>query len=197
MSIHLESVVLRRPEPEDIDELYLFRNDWQVARWLGGCSHGYAKADLRAWIESHRTEPNEALFVIAERETDRCLGHTGLYNIDYRQRNAEFAILLGSEETRGRGLGTQVTEAMLQYGFDQLYLHRIYLEVLVSNSRARHIYEKLGFRWEGTLRDALFRSGAYHDMGVMGILEDEYRAVLHKRSFPASATPPSNLQTVG
>jgi RimJ/RimL family protein N-acetyltransferase len=54
-------------------------------------------------------------------------------------------------------------------------LHRIELEVYANNHRARHVYEKLGFRLEVTKRQALYKFGEYHDIHVMGLLEGELR----------------------
>ena len=54
-------------------------------------------------------------------------------------------------------------------------------------TRAIRCYEKAGFRHEGRLREALFRHGSYHDILVMGILEDEFRAQWPDRlAAPAS-----------
>jgi RimJ/RimL family protein N-acetyltransferase len=67
-----------------------------------------------------------------------------------------------------------VTRAVVSYGFAELNLHRIELDVLATNARAIHLYERLGFRREGTLRDAQFRGGVYIDLVLMAILEREW-----------------------
>lgn len=53
-------------------------------------------------------------------------------------------------------------------------LQRVELEVLDFNTRARRCYEKVGFRYEGTRRRAVFSGGAYHDSIIMGILREEF-----------------------
>ncbi|WP_278739257.1 GNAT family N-acetyltransferase, partial [Paenibacillus macerans] len=45
------------------------------------------------------------------------------------------------------------------------------------NPRAIHVYEKIGFRREGVLRDELFMDGGFHDSILMSMLEDEFRAL--------------------
>ena len=173
MSISLDGVVLRRPEPKDVSYLYVYRNNWEVARCLGGFRTGYSLQDLHEWIELHRSLENEVLWVIADEVTDTCLGHIGLYEIDFRVRKAEFAIVIGQKANWGKGLGQTVSRAAIDYGFDELNLHRIELEVLANNARAIHVYEKLGFKREGIQRDAQFRSGQYLDIVTMAILEHE------------------------
>lgn len=172
----LGPVWLRKPEPEDLPALYAQKNHPDTRAALGGFTTGYAMADLRQWMEAHRTRADEVLWVVAEADTNRCLGHVGLYRIDSRIRSAEFAILLGDPQAQGRGLGKRCTRFMLDYGFLELNLHRIELTVLATNARAIALYERLGFRHEGRLRDAQFRDGAYVDVLAMALLASDLPA---------------------
>jgi len=63
---------------------------------------------------------------------------------------------------------------VLEYGFGQLQLHRIWLTVSECNSGAIRSYRKLGFTEEGTMRDACLRDGRYHNKVVMGLLRREW-----------------------
>lgn len=175
MHFDLGRARLRKPEPSDVDALFVQKNDPEVAAMLGGFTKGYTRADLARWVEAHAQAKDEALYVIAD-ATDRCLGHVGLYKIDHRIRSAEFAILVGDKRAWGGGIGRACTSFMLKLGFEDLQLHRIYLEVLETNVRARKLYESLGFVHEGTLRHAQWKGGRYLDVHVMAILEDEWRA---------------------
>lgn len=174
MHLRVGSFLLRKPEPHDVPALYRFRNDAEITRFLGGFSVGYAERDLLEWVERHRNARDEVLWVVADAESDACIGHVGLYNIDHRVRAAEFAVLIGDSAHWGNGLGTALTRAALGYGFSQLNLHRIYLTVLDSNPRAIHLYEKLGFVKEGVMRDSQFRDGAYCDTVLMSLLDQEW-----------------------
>ena len=77
---------------------------------------------------------------------------------------------------RGRGYGTEAIQLVLGMGFDGLGLHRIGLVVPAINARAKSLYENVGFRVEGRLRDAFRDGDGWTDGLVMGLLEDEYRA---------------------
>ncbi len=59
------------------------------------------------------------------------------------------------------------------FGFAEMHLHRIQLEVFTVNIRAVGVYEKIGFRLEGTRWEAFYRRGAYRDLQIMGLLEGE------------------------
>ncbi len=174
MNLEIDNVILRCPEPGDVDALYSFKNDPEVATLLGGFSKGYSKADLSNWVEYHRTCSNEQLWTIADSVDNRCLGHVGLYNIDHRIAVAEFAIMLGDKTTWGKGLGKKITYEVVQYGFQWLNLNRIELSVLAGNDRAKHIYSSIGFVTEGTKRQAQFKDGNYIDLHLMAVLRNEF-----------------------
>ena len=178
--IDLGETVLRALEPRDVDYLYTYRNDWEVIRHLGGFSAGYSKANLEEWIKRHRNSADEILWTIAAAGTDQCIGHVGLYQIDGRVRKGQYAILIGDLTLWGKGLGTRVTEAVVSWAFTQLNLHKVSLHVLTNNERAIRIYELLGFRPEGILRDEQFRDGQFLDLMLMAVFEDEWRT-LHGR----------------
>jgi len=59
---------------------------------------------------------------------------------------------------------------VLAHAFGPLGLHRVSLEVFAFNARAIHVYEKVGFRHEGRMRDALWWDGAPHDTLLMAAL---------------------------
>ena len=72
------------------------------------------------------------------------------------------------QDFHGVGLGTAMTEKLLALAKDE-GLHRIGLEVVEDNKAAVRLYRRLGFKIEGTLRDAYYGAdGKYHRMLVMG-----------------------------
>jgi RimJ/RimL family protein N-acetyltransferase len=164
---------LRKPEPSDVHALYRLKNDPDVVAMLVGFTTGYSTADLEAWVERHRTAANEALFVIADPE-DRAIGHVGLYDIDHRVQSAEFAIAI-DRSMWGKGLGRACSRRVIEYGFGELNLRRITLEVLETNERAIRLYRSLGFVDEGRLRQAYRKQGDWIDVLLMGLLVAEYR----------------------
>jgi RimJ/RimL family protein N-acetyltransferase len=174
MRLVIEDIVLRRPEERDLPKLYEFKNDPLVASALGGFSTGYSSCDMNAWLASHQGRKDEVLWTIADKNTDDCLGHVGLYCLDHRIRSAEYAIMIGEESARGRGLGKLVTLEVLSYGFKWLNLNRIELSVLSNNEAALRLYKAVGFVHEGTRRQAQYKDGVYLDLHVMGLLRSEY-----------------------
>ena len=173
--IHICSrCVLRPPEPMDTELLYKYKNDVETAGLLGGFHVGLSRADITEWIERHRKNKTDVLWVIADQSDDSCLGHVGLYQVDHRIRCAEFAIMIGARDRWGKGLGREVTTYVVQWGFTNLNLNRVSLSVLATNDRAIRLYRSLGFVEEGRCRQAQFKDGAYLDVIMMAILKSEH-----------------------
>ncbi len=169
----LHDCKLRPPEPRDAERLFEFKNDCQVAGFLGGFHTGLAVRDIEEWIESRRKAQSDIVWVVANSD-DQCLGHVGFYQLDYRIRSGEFGIMIGDKASWGQGLGRAVTEYVVRWGFEQLNLNRICLSVLDSNERAIALYRSIGFRDEGKLREAQYKEGRYHDVLLMSLLRSEW-----------------------
>jgi len=98
----------------------------------------------------------------------------GLYDINWIAQNAELRIAIGEKEFLGKGVGTDVTIELVKYGFEKLNLHKIYLGVNASDKRANKCYQKVGFVYEGKIRDYHYRNGRYYDANLYSILKKEF-----------------------
>jgi RimJ/RimL family protein N-acetyltransferase len=171
--LKVESYLLRKPEPKDLEFFYVAKNNIDITNLLGGFNRGLSQKDLEQWLESHRLNQNDLLLTIADVD-DNAVGQIGLYKIDHRIGMAEFAIMIGIKDLWGQGLGKKLTRRMMEYAFDSLNLQRVYLEVLENNHRAYQLYESLGFKLEGRLRRAQYKQGQYLDVILMGLLKEDY-----------------------
>src|SRR6185312_2261295 len=167
--------LLRELERADVPAINRWRQDRQITAGLGA-PHRHIGIEVdEQWFEQYLqrrgTDVRCAICAGGEREP---IGVVSLTGIDPVHKRAELHIMLGDRAAHGHGIGTEATRAMLGHGFRDLNLHRIYLFVLDSNAAAQRMYEKAGFRHEGTMRDAAFKNGRYEDVHVMGLLASEF-----------------------
>ncbi len=78
---------------------------------------------------------------------------------------------------KGRGFGRQALRLLKRWAFEERGAHRLWLDVLERNTRARHLYESEGFRVEGLLRDALLLEGRRESLVLMAILRKEHEGL--------------------
>jgi RimJ/RimL family protein N-acetyltransferase len=140
---------------------------------LTGTMRSFTLEQVRAHCAGLEDRSDRVDLAIRDPADDRWLGEVVLMDVDPANRSAAFRIALAREALTGRGLGREAARLLLAWAFDHLRLHRVSLEVYAFNARAIHVYEALGFRHEGRLRQALWQDGAWHDALVMGMLAGE------------------------
>lgn len=113
-------------------------------------------------------------FAIVEKQTDTLLGSIGLIDIDYINRRAGIGIFIGNKKYLGKGIGTEAMKLLLDFAFNILNLHSIYLKVYEFNKIARRCYKKIGFRESGRLRAAKWICGKSYDEIYMDLLAEEF-----------------------
>lgn len=101
-------------------------------------------------------------------------GLFSLSDIDQRHRNCVWGGYLSPEAPRGQRLGSAMMSVSLTMVFEELGLHRVTVEAIEDNTRAIALYESVGFRREGLLRDRAHQNRGYVNVVVLGLLRDEW-----------------------
>ncbi len=117
-------------------------------------------------------------FAIVQKENDELTGNCGLMNVDLVQRTAELGIFIGEKKHRGKGYGSEAVRLLLDYAFNLLNLHSVYLRVRSFNTAALHCYQRVGFKEIGRRRECVLLAGRYYDELYMDILEHEFEGVI-------------------
>ena len=168
-----ERVILRPVGVEDVPGLMDLLADPEGSR-LTGTHAEFDEATAMRWYGSRYDQHDRLDLAIVDRATGEYAGEVVLNDLDRDNRSIGFRIALRPGFT-DRGLGSEATRLILAYAFDTLGLHRIALEVYAFNPRARHVYERAGFVYEGTKRDALLWNGEWVDAIEMAILSTDPR----------------------
>ncbi len=172
-------VTLRPFAGEDLAAMREILLDPEVLRLTGSVHDKDAvpqtPEETEKWYATRNDQPDRLDLAIVDRASGRCVGEAVLNEWDPGNQSCKFRIAIGPT-SQGRGLGTEATRLIVGYGFEQLGLHRISLEVYSFNPRARRAYEKAGFRAEGVLRESLRYGDEWIDATVMSILSDEWAA---------------------
>lgn len=114
-------------------------------------------------------------FTIVSREDDRPIGRIYISRISKTTDSLDITrIYIGEEEYLGKGLGEEAMRLILEYCYMQLHTERVSLDHLPPNERAGALYQKLGFQYEGVMRNAGKKNGRYVDLHLMSMLRSEY-----------------------
>ncbi len=164
------------PLRKDLVPLYTrWYNDFNTLRTLGGMAMPITLEQEEKWYEGAITRgATEVAFTLYELSSARPIGNTGLSEIDFRNRTAEFGITIGEPNARGQGYGTEATRLMLGYAFTALGLHNVMLHVFAYNLAGIGAYTKAGFKEFGRRRESQFMGGKYWDVIHMECLATEW-----------------------
>ena len=148
---------LRKIEPSDLPFLYQWEND--ATMWADSDTHNpLSRHDLHQYIENTTGDiyRDGQLRLIIEssdatqrllnttQPTTRILGCIDLFDFDARNRKAAIGMYI-APEARGKGVGKQAVQLLLEYAFNFLHLRMVYAIISVHNTACSHIYEQMGF----------------------------------------------------
>ena len=124
------------------------------------------------WFDSHKGEDTRYDAVI---EADGVpVGLIGLLDVDQKNKKAEYYILLGENSYKGKGIAKKASELLLDHAFNTLHLNRVYLYTEVENISAQRLFERVGFKEEGRVRQDLFSKERFVDRIMYGLLQNDY-----------------------
>ena len=179
-----QSITLRYVTREDVARLKRWLQDDEVAEsWFGRYSYGdpahlgYNPAEVieagqDEWASTFEDPSHTILSVYSDDE------HIGEFHVAIEEAwgDGQISILIGRKDLWHKGYGTATMRAGLDLSFGQLGLYRVWVDVPEYNTAARRMFERLGFKHEGTLRKSRPHEGARFDSVVMGMLSTEYGA---------------------
>jgi diamine N-acetyltransferase len=135
---------LRKIEPSDLPFLYQWEND--ATMWADSDTHNpLSHHDLRQYIESSTGDiyrDGQLRLVIDDEGVT--LGCVDLFDFDARNRKAAIGMYI-APHARGKGVGKQAVQLLLDYAFNFLHLRMVYAIISVHNTSCSHIYEQMGF----------------------------------------------------
>ena len=175
MNIYGEKVVLRAIEERDCELLREMFNSPEIEHLVVGWAYPLSEYAQKKWYSNHYDTTEPLRLIIADKD-DNALGMVALTELDWKNRSAVTGIKIAGKENRGKGIGTDALKALIKYCFDELQLNRIESVWLADNHASAALHKKVGFKQEGTKRQAIFCDGRYHDMCIGSILVDEYRS---------------------
>ena len=175
MIIQGKKIALRSFKSEDADLLWDSVHN-ELINKLTGTHATFTRKMIDKYIEQQITADDDerVSFVIAVGKNLQAVGEVVINEIDHDNHSGSIRISLFSEHDLNKGYGTEAMRLMVDYGFSELHLHRISLGVYAFNPRAIRVYEKIGFKQEGILRDTLYWDGEYIDEITMSILAHEW-----------------------
>jgi RimJ/RimL family protein N-acetyltransferase len=170
-----EGVELRRHDRANYPLYARWYGDEEVWRLTSWEPEPMRRGAVERLFEDREKSPRDDSFAIHREAEEEPFGVISLMNISEDNASADLSVIVGDEKYRDKGLGTEAIRIILWHAFEELGLDRVGLSVFEFNEPAISAYEKLGFKRESRLRNAVRRDGGSHDAIFMRILASEWR----------------------
>jgi ribosomal-protein-alanine N-acetyltransferase len=169
-------VVLRDFVPGDLEATMAIVGDPEVTRSLSFDTRTEAEQARRLAddIERARSVPRPDYYLaVVVAGTEALIGFVRIGLGTHRSGELGYAI---RKDHWHRGYATEAAGVMVDFAFTRLGLHRIFAATGPDNAASRAVLERLGFRYEGRMRDHVFTNGAWRDSLIYAVLDHEWRA---------------------
>lgn len=167
-----DAIELRLLRMQDADAVYdlTSKNREHLASWISWIDNVVDISDTCRYLSCAEREAVERTsFKAGIWDCDALIGAIDLHEIDWLNRSSRIGYWLDKQHT-GRGIMTRVVSVLTDYAFDTLDLHRIEVRVAIQNHASRRIPERLGFSFEGVLREVQLLRGEYLDHAVYALI---------------------------
>lgn len=150
-------------------------NNQENTRYMSVGSYPTTENQLKEYIESFHPRVGILLGIVM-RNGNRHIGNITLHHIDHQNRTGEIGILIGDSKVQGKGFGSEAVRLIARHAFFRLNLNKLTTGMVVENVPSQKMFEKVGFKLEGRLRQHFYKDGKYLDCLRFGLLRSEFSA---------------------
>ncbi len=168
-TIETERLLLRKFVLDDSDDLTKICNNYNIYKYTMNLPYPYEKQNAIDFINFLSENPDNNIFAITDKNTGTLYGNVSIGL--KKHGKGEIGYFVG-EEYWGKGIATEATKAIIEYGFNHLNLHKIYARHLEENKASGRVMQKTGMFYEGTFKDEVFKENRYQNVAFYGIIKE-------------------------
>lgn len=167
-------LILKSITPALIHELFNTKSKAEIISYFGFGESGYEhyKTMHEKGMETHRI--SLFVFLIIEKETGLPIGECGFHTWAASHRRAEIFYNIHNDQNKQKRYMTEALEAVLEYGFTELKLHRVEALIAAENEPSLKLLLRYGFTKEGTMREDYVVNGVNEDSDCYSLLKWEW-----------------------
>ncbi|MEO4052173.1 GNAT family protein [Solibacillus sp. CAU 1738] len=172
MFINTTRLIIRNFEANDWQAVYEYTSNSVVMKYIP--ENVFNISDAKKFVEENRGEKAEK-FAVVLKESNELIGHIAFFKY-FGEHTYEIGWVF-NPKFHSRGFATESAQAMIDYGFIKMDLHRIVATCQPENISSWRVMEKLGMRREGFFKKCIPCDDGWWDEYYYGILKEEYVAL--------------------
>lgn len=166
----MNEITLRKVELKDMPLMQEWMNDEEI-RTNFLMRNIPDEKTMQNFINVSFTDERRDYAIINEK--DEYQGTISLKQISAINKNAEYAIVL-RRKAIGKNIAKQATKEILKIGFEEIKLHKIFLDVAEYNTRAIRFYEKMGFKKEGDFKEQFYINNRFYNLKRYALMNYDF-----------------------
>lgn len=167
--IRSSRLILRTLNETDIGERYLsWLGEDEINRYLEVRFTGQTVSGLRQYVASLNDSKDSLFLGLFIGDSGVHIGNIKLGPVNPHHKRADMGIVIGDRDYWGQGLAPEAIEAVAEYAFTVLGLHKLTAGVYEENEGSRQAFLKAGFVEEGRLSEHWLCDGAWQDGILLG-----------------------------
>ena len=172
--LRTERLLLRPIAARDIEDIFEYASDPEVTKFVRFVTHK-TRRDTRAFLARMQQAYRKGIPVwgIELQAENKMIGSIGFVDWLRDHRRAELGYVI-HRKYWGQGITTEAVRAVVEFAFRKMDLNRIEAGTLPENVPSQRILEKVGFQYEGTLRQREHIKGRWPDQRMYSLLREEY-----------------------
>ncbi|HOW35808.1 MAG TPA: GNAT family protein [Candidatus Omnitrophota bacterium] len=172
-----QQIALLAIEREDLKALRGWRNNTKFRKHFREYRELNSELQEKWYRESVQNNPATMMFGIHRLSDNELLGCCGLTYIHPVYRHADLSLYIGWKDAYidDEGYAREACELLFDYGFKDLGLNKIWTEIYVFDTKKKELYDSLGFRVDGILRQNYFHEGRFWDSYILSLLVSDWR----------------------
>lgn len=174
-----QNIILQQLHVRDAKNLFNFvdKNRDHLKKWLNWVNFIQTVEHEKKYLENLSQDTRKAVSIdLGIWYEDEIIGSIGLINIDRMNKTAMLGYCLDADYQH-MGIVSDCCRKLLIYAFKELGLHRIEIKIAQNNLRSKAVARRLGFKLEGTLRQAYYLQNTFIDCDLFSLLKPEFQAM--------------------
>lgn len=182
MKIITENLIIKNHTKDNRELLYKWMNDPELAYYDDDDPEPYEGPNwkrmdkvMKRFTESTFENDKDIIHLAIHKiDNNKLIGYTMIAMIDKYHKKCHLGLSIGDKTEWGKGYGTEIVNAMVNFAFENLKMNRVGAEIYSHNQASIKLFKKCGFKHEGTIRQSVLKKGKYSDELIFGILKEEF-----------------------
>ena len=168
------NIYLRGLEQGDVDEWASWFNNPVITEYMNKGMFPVSPEEQLKRLSSMYVKNKDLQLAIIDKMTKALVGIIGLHKIDWVHRTADISIVIGSEESQGKGFGKKAVALIVEHAFKKLNLHKLTSGMWSNNKASEACFKSNGFDKEGCRKEQYFYKDGYVDELNYGLTRSQW-----------------------